>query len=116
MELRLEDGRYVPTGHMALERVSGAEELLQRVIMKLRVPRGSFYPRPDYGSRLHRLYSVKAAMRESFARQFIQEALADETGLALDFLEISYLAEDEMSISAVFTYDGGVTLSVETRI
>ena len=52
MELRLKDGKYDSIG-ARLCTVSGAEELAQRVMMKLAARRGSFWPLPDYGSRLY---------------------------------------------------------------
>lgn len=116
MELKLENGRYVPSKYLGLERVGGADELLQRVSMKLQVRRGSFYPLPDYGSRLYTLSSIKPSLRETAAKQFIQEALSDETGLNLDSVEITYHDEDNITIAAEFTYEGDVKLFIDTKI
>lgn len=116
MELKLEDGKYVPSKFLGLEQVRGTDELLQRIIMKLKARRGSFYPLPEYGSRLHTLSSVKPALRETAARQFVQEALSDEPGLNLDSLEVAYLDGDGINIAAVFSYDGDTRLFVDTRI
>lgn len=115
MELRLENGRYVSRGIAGLERVQGEDELLQRVCMKLKARRGGFYPMPEYGSRLYSLTSVKPSMRETAARQYILEALADETELALETVTVSE-EDGELCVSAAFTYQGDVKLAVDTWI
>ena len=53
MELMVRDGDYLPDGAGGFRRAEGAEELLQRVLWKLSIPRGSFpllpgsmWPRP----------------------------------------------------------------------
>jgi phage baseplate assembly protein W len=112
----LENGRYVPDDYLRLRQVSGSDELLQRVLMKLKAPRGAFHPLPDYGSRLYSLFAVKAGKRHSAARDFVQEALSDEKGLELESLELSYPDRDDMRITAVFSYDNGKMLFVETGI
>ena len=116
MELKLENGRYLPARFVGLERTGGTQELLQRVLMKLKARRGGFFPLPNYGSRLYTLGSVKAAMRETAAKQFVQEALADEPELFLDSLELAFGKEGEILIFADFTYNGETKLSVNTRI
>lgn len=115
MELRLENGKYVPRGATGLERVQGEDELLQRICMKLKARRGGFYPMPEYGSRLYSLTSVKPSMRETAARQYILEALSDEQGLALDTVTVS-AENEELCVSAEFTYQGDVKLTVDTWI
>lgn len=115
MELKLEDGRYVPGKYQGFENVSGGEELLQRVLMRLRVRRGSFLPMPEYGSRLHLLRSVKSSQRESAAKQFITEALSEEAGLELESLAISEMSEGELLLDMSFSY-GGASLRAQTTI
>ena len=50
MELKLENGDYLPDGHGGLQQAE--EELLQRVLSRLSARRGSFPFLPDFGSRL----------------------------------------------------------------
>ncbi len=101
MELRLQNGDYV-TQAGKLQRVSGMEELAQRVLMRLQARRGAFYLMPEYGSRLYQLSQVKPSQRETAARQYVAEALEEEKGLRVT--EVS-LAEPER--------DGRGTLTVE---
>ena len=83
MELKLRDGDYVPDGQGGMERVEGAQELLERVLWKLAVRRGSFPLLPELGSRLYLLPRAKPGERAVLAAQYVTEALADEPGLTV---------------------------------
>ena len=50
MELKIKDRDYVADGAGGLVRVSGWDELLERVLFKLSVRRGSFALAPELGS------------------------------------------------------------------
>ena len=66
---KLREGDYCPNGEGAFQQVSGAEELLERVLFKLSVRRGSFpllLPRE------------KPSAREALAASYAAEALAGE--------------------------------------
>lgn len=84
MELKLRDGAYTLNGAGLPETVEGAEETLQRALMRLSARRGSFAPAPDYGSRLYTLGRLKPSLRPAAARLFVTEALAGEPGLGVD--------------------------------
>ena len=49
MELRLEQGDYVPNGAGGFQRLEGAEALLQRVLFRLTARRGQFPFLPELG-------------------------------------------------------------------
>lgn len=89
MELRLRDGDYVPDGQGGMERVEGAQELLERVLWKLAVRRGSFPLLPELGSRLYLLPRAKPGERAALAAQYAAEALADEAGLVLNTVTLT---------------------------
>ena len=55
MELMVRDGDYLPDGGGGYRRAGEGEELLQRVLWKLSIPRGSFPFLPELGSELYRL-------------------------------------------------------------
>jgi len=82
--LKLRDGDYVPDGKGGLETVEGTEELLERVLWKLTVRRGSFPFLPTLGSRLHLLGRAAPKGRPALARQYVAEALADEAVTVTD--------------------------------
>lgn len=78
MALILRQGDYVPDGRGGFVTAEGSQELLNRILWKLTVRRGSFPFLPQLGSRLHLLGRVPAKERDSLARQYVAEAIADE--------------------------------------
>ena len=82
MELRLEQGDYVPNGAGGFQRLEGAEALLQRVLFRLTARRGQFPFLPELGSRLYQLGREKPSAREALALQYVTEALVQEPDLA----------------------------------
>lgn len=93
MELKLRDGDYVPDGQGGVERVEGAQEVLERVLWKLSVRRGSFPLLPELGSRLYLLPRAKPGERSALAAQYAAEALADEAGLVLNTVTLTESGE-----------------------
>ena len=85
MELKIKDRDYVADGAGGLVRVSGWEEMLQRVLYKLSV----FVLAPDLGSELHLLWREKGESRATAAKQYVAEALADEKGLSVTGMELA---------------------------
>ena len=81
MELKIKDRDYVADGAGGLVRVSGWDELLERVLFKLSVRRGSFALAPELGSKLHLLWREKGESRAT--------ALADEEGLSVTGMELA---------------------------
>ena len=74
MELKLEQGDYVPDGAGGFEALDGAQALLARVLFRLTARRGQFPFLPEMGSRLYLLGRERPSARE---------ALAQEEGLAV---------------------------------
>lgn len=89
MELKIKDRDYVADGAGGLVRVSGWDELLERVLFKLSVRRGSFALAPELGSKLHLLWREKGESRATAAKQYVAEALADEKGLSVTGMELA---------------------------
>lgn len=83
MELMVRDGDYVSDEQGGFCRAEGSQELLQRVLWKLSIPRGSFPPLPELGSELHKLGRWKPSQRETLAKQYAVQALADEPELTV---------------------------------
>lgn len=82
------DGDYVTDETGKLRRVEGSDELLQQVLWKLSIPRGSFPFLPQLGSQLYRLGRCKPSQRESLAKQYAAEALADLPELTVTAAEL----------------------------
>ncbi len=78
MALILRNGDYVPDNKGGFQKAEDAQEILERILWKLSVRRGSFPFLPDLGSRLHLLGRVPAREREGLARQYVTEAISDE--------------------------------------
>lgn len=78
MALILRNGDYVPDGKGRFETAQGAALVLERVLWKLGIKRGSFPFFPELGSRLHLLGRAPAGEREALAGQYVSEALWDE--------------------------------------
>lgn len=99
MALILREGDYVPDGKGGFRTTEGAREVLERILWKLSVRRGSFPFLPELGSRLHLLGRVGAGQRVALARQYVTEALYDET------VEVREVALE--------TVDGAMQLTVQ---
>lgn len=105
MELRLADGDYVSDGLGDFQRVSGAQELLQRVLFRLQARRGAFPLLPELGSRLYLLPGTKPSQRQGAAEQYVREALSDEKELTLT--SVALLQDgDELAVTVRFEYAG----------
>ena len=83
MELQLENRDYVPDGHGGVTGLRGMEALLARMLFRLTARRGALPFLPELGSRLYRLGRSAPSEREALARQYVAEALADESGLSV---------------------------------
>ena len=75
---KLRDGDYCPQEGGGFIRAEGVEALLERVLFKLQVRRGSFPLMPQLGSRLYLLPRAKASAREALGASYAAEALAGE--------------------------------------
>lgn len=106
MELELKNGDYVPDGTGGLRRLSGREELLQRVLFRLTAKRGAFPFWESLGSRLWSLGRLGAAQRQSAATQYVAEALAEETDLSVRTVELSTAADGTAALKASLDYEG----------
>lgn len=78
MELILRGGDYMPDGKGGFCRARGSDEVLQRVLFRLNVRRGSFPFLPELGSRLYTLTREKPGDWAALAQQYAAEALREE--------------------------------------
>ena len=78
MELKLQNGDYIPDGLGGVIRCGGADALLERVLFRLTAHRGQFPLLPELGSRLYLLCREKPAARAALAAGYAAEALADQ--------------------------------------
>ena len=105
MELKLQNGDYIPDGVGGLLRVEGREALVQRVLFKLRARRGTFPFLPELGSRLWQLGTLPPAQRQAAAAQFAAEAL-DGEALTVESAELEPRAGDSMALTVTCLWRG----------
>jgi len=74
MSLLIQDRDYVAEGD-SVAAVSGGAGLINEILFRLTVRRGSFPLLPDLGSRLYLLRTEKSSGWQSLARQYAAEAL-----------------------------------------
>ena len=111
MELMVRDGDYLPDGAGGFRRAQGAQELLQRVLWKLSIPRGSFPFLPELGSELYRLGRSTPSQREGVARQYVAQALASEPDLTVTGVTL----EEDGTMEVTLDWQGqSLAVTVET--
>ena len=74
---RFSGGDYVPDGAGGFVRLTGAQAALQTALFRLQCRNGAFPLLPDLGSQLYLLGREKASDRQTLARQYCVQALAD---------------------------------------
>ena len=106
MELKLRDGKYTLSAAGLPQTVSGAEELLQRALMRLAARRGAFWPDVTYGSRLYTLGRLKAVQRDAAARMFVTEALENEPDITVRDVVYTPGPDGGGSVAVTLSADG----------
>lgn len=108
----LENGDYVLTDAGALKRaVDAHDELLRRVLLRLKARRGGFVLAPEFGSRLHLVPREKPSARVGAALRYAAEALADEP-LTVVAASLADAADGSLELTLTLELDGGSTESV----
>lgn len=105
MALLFHDGDYIPNGKGGFCTVTGDREVLERVLWKLSVRRGSFPFLPKLGSRLHLLCSYPAKEREALAGRYVREALSDED-LSVTAVTLTQTGEGRGELTVSLVYEG----------
>ena len=116
MELRLENGDYIPDGKGGLVRAEGDEALLQRVLFRLSARRGMLPMLPQLGSRLYLLGRENPEGRLSAAKQYVTEALAEED-VTVESVELEQGEEGTLLLRACLSReDNAVTAEVAISV
>ncbi len=110
MEWKIVEGDYVPDGMGSLTALSGGEEVLARVLYRLTARRGKLPFLPDLGSRLYQLGREKPSARRALAAQYVEEALREETDLAIQSVELAQ--EGDVGLLTVYLDWQGKALTV----
>lgn len=105
MERKLIQGDYVPDGAGGLAVLGGGEEVLARVLYRLRARRGALPFLPELGSRLYQLGRERPSERQALAAQYVAEALAEEPELSVRSVELTQ-AEDSAQLTVRLDWRG----------
>lgn len=105
MELRIQNGDYIPDGLGGVVRCHGTDALLERVLFRLTARRGGLSPLPRLGSRLYLLSREPAAQRLSAARQYAAEALVEEAVSVTD-ITLAPEGQDRTRMTVQLEYQG----------
>ena len=105
MALVLREGDYVPDGRGGFRSAEGGQEVLERVLWKLTVRRGSFPFLPELGSRLHLLGRASTRQREALAGQYVAEALEEEP-VTVTAVTLEDLGGGAAAVTAELLYQG----------
>ena len=104
MELKIRNGDYIADGIGGERRADGAEALLERALFRLSVRRGTFLP--ELGSELYRLGHEKPSARAAAAKLYTAAALAEETALTVEDVELTERGDGVMALRVLLTADG----------
>ncbi len=114
MSLRLVNRDYAASGG-GLVSDTGEEALLDEVLFRLTVRRGSFPFLPELGSRMYLLRREKSSARTDLACQYAAEALSGISGLAVTGATVGW-REDDLTAEISLLWQGEkltVTAQVE---
>lgn len=111
MALVFRDGDYIPDGSGGFRTVSGSAEVLERILWKLSVRRGSFPLLPRLGSDLHLLGRAPEKEREALAERYVREALRDEP-VTVTAVELTASAEGKGELRVCLLYEGEALTAV----
>ena len=106
MELKIRNGDYISDGIGGEQRADGTEALLARALFRLSVRRGSFPFLPELGSELHLLGREKPSTRASAAKQYAAAALAEETALRVEDVELTERGDGAAVLRMMLTANG----------
>ena len=102
----MKNGDYLPDGIGGEQRVDGTEALLARALFRRSVRRGSFPCLPERGSERYRLGNEKPSARASAAKQYAAAALAEETALTVEDVELTERGDGILARRVLLTADG----------
>lgn len=86
--------------------ITGRQALIQRLLIRLSVRRGSFLPNPELGSRLHTL-SAAGPLADRLALHCAQQALLPEKGVRVTAASCRLLSPDALAVTV--TVEAGET-------
>lgn len=106
MEFQIKDGDYVPDGQGGLRTLEGAQEVLARVLFRLKARRGKMPFLPELGSQLYLLLREKPSIRPALARQYVAQALEEETDVTVTEVELTETGDGKAELTVRLEWQG----------
>ena len=100
LDILLRAGDHVTDPRGLPVSINGAEELIQRAVLRLGIRRGSFVYDSSLGSELYKLSGCGEDNRRA-AQSYIQEALMPLSGVRVGEVMLTKNADGALNISAV---------------
>lgn len=96
MDTQIKDGDFVLDGRGRPVVVTGLKEILQQIMIRLTVKKGSFVYNPNLGSDLYKLYQYSSEL-ESRAFLMVHEAISDMEDVFLENVTITQDDNDSLT-------------------
>ena len=106
MELQLKNGDYVPDGRGGFCHLEGEQEVLRRVVFRLKARRGGLPFLPNLGSQLYLLPREKPSARKAVALRYVTQALEEETEVAVRDVEVAEKGQGELELTVWLDWKG----------
>ena len=116
MDTLIEQGDFAVSTNGLPIQISDTQELLQRAIFCLSIPRGSFLHDKELGSRFFELKNSKVDAKNSIALSMAQEALKNQPQISVYSAQIEYGEDKEINAVKVLLLIDGNTQEVIIKI
>ncbi len=116
MDTLIEQGDFAVSVNGLPIQISDTQELLQRAVFCLSVPRGSFLHDKELGSRFFELKNSKVDAKNSIALSMAQEALKNQPQISVYSTQIEYAEDKEINSVKVLLLINGNTQEVIIKI
>ena len=94
MDTALNNGEFLLDGRGRPVQISGVQEILQQVLIKLTLKKGSFIYDPNLGSELYTLQSTKGNLQAN-ALMVVKEALKDMPAVVVENVNVELTNDGE---------------------
>lgn len=116
MDTLIEQGDFAVSVNGLPIQISDTQELLQRAVFCLSIPRGSFLHDKELGSRFFELKNSKVDAKNSIALSMAQEALKNQPQISVYSTQIEYAEDKEINAVKVLLLINGNTQEVIIKI
>ncbi len=105
MDTLLENGTHALDERGLPITITGLRALIQRLLIRLSVRKGSFLPDPSLGSELYRLPCSAGEQNNRLALHYAQQALLQEPGAKVEQAVCRLMEEGSLAVSVTVKID-----------